>query len=266
MIPASVLPQAHLLRAFKPSSVSTQWLLTILTMSCTCGTSTVFFRVPQARLDCCCRQRRSDRLFLRGSDVSEVRLVLASHVLHSGMRDLVLQCLAAKLMIWTLFAVEASGCFCREFILALDLPCSHPLWVRSFHPLWVRSFHFFSHWCSSKLLGLLVVFDCLSRRARRSRWRTVRLLRVVLWTSTTVHVTLLLKAASSLSGLLSDLTAQLLWFASTSFLAQANGLSMTSIVLRVLCFGVRDVSHRSFLLRPSPRWPCTSRHRHARFG
>ena len=42
-----------------------------------------------------------------------------------------------------------------------------------------------------------------------------------------------------------DLRAQLLWFASTSFLALANGLSMTSIVLRVLCFGVRDVSLRS---------------------
>ena len=81
---------------------------------------------PQARLDCCCRQRRSDRLFLRGSDVSEVRLVLASHVLHGGLRDLVLHCLAAKLLIWTLFAAEASGCFCRESTVALDLPCSHP--------------------------------------------------------------------------------------------------------------------------------------------
>ena len=145
-------------------------------MSCTCGTSTVFFRVLKLVVIAVVGKHRSDRLFLRGSDVSEVRHVLASHVLYGGMRDLVLQCLAAKLMIWTLFAAEASGCFCREFIVALDLPCSHPLWVRSFHPLWVRSFHFFSLWCSSKLLGLLVVFDCLSRRARRCRWRTVRLL------------------------------------------------------------------------------------------
>ena len=37
--------------------------------------------------------------------------------------------------------------------------------------------------------------------------------------------------------------AQLLWVVSTSFLALANGLSTTSIVFRVLCFG--DVSHRS---------------------
>ena len=159
-----------------PSSVSTQRLLAILAMSCTCGTSPVFFRVLKLVVIAVVGKHRSDRLFLRGTDVSEARLVLASHVLYGGMRDLVLQCLAAKLMIWTLFAAEASGCFCREFIVALDLPCSHPLWVRSFHPLWVRSFHFFSLWCSSKLLGLLVVFDCLSRRARRCRWRTVRLL------------------------------------------------------------------------------------------
>ena len=116
---------------------------------------------PQGRPDCCCRQRRSDRLFLRGSDVSEVCLVLASHVLHGGMRDLVLHCLAANLLIWTLFAAEASGCFCREFIVALDLPCFHPLWVRSFHPLWVRSFHplwvraLFTH-CGSALFTLVL--------------------------------------------------------------------------------------------------------------
>ena len=56
-------------------------------------------------------------------------------------------------------------------------------------------------------------------------------------------------------------------------LALANGLSMTSIVLRVLCFGVRDVSHRSSSSSAAARcvWPCaswsvgTSRHRHARF-
>ena len=219
---------------------------------------------PQARLDCYCRQRRSDRLFLRGSDVSEVRLVLASHVLCGGMRDLVLQCLAAKLMVWTLFAAEASGCFCREFFVALDLPCSHPLWVRSFHPLWVRSFHSGARqscWDFS-------LFSTVCRAVRDVL--AGELFAYCAWfsglTSTTVHVTLLLKAPSSLSGLLSDLRAQLLWFASTSFHAQANGLSTTSIVSRVFCFGVRDVSHRSFLLRPSPRWPCSSRHRHACFG
>ena len=219
-------------------------------MSCTCGTSTVFFRVLKLVVIAVVGKHRSDRLFLRGSDVSEVRHVLASHVLYGGMRDLVLQRLAAKLMIWTLFAAEASGCFCREFIVTLDLPCSHPLWVRSFHPLWVRSFHplwvrsfhFFSLWCSSKLLGLIVVFDCLSRRARRLSLANCSL--AAAWfsglTSTTVLVTLLLKAASSLSGLLSDLRAQLLWFASTSFHVQANGLRMTSIVTRVLCFGLME--------------------------
>ena len=96
---------------------------------------------PQARLDRCCRQRRSDSLLLRSSDVSEARLVLIYHVLHGGMRDLVLHCLAIKLLIWTVVAAAASGCFCRVLIVALILTCFHPLWVRSFHPLWVRSFH-----------------------------------------------------------------------------------------------------------------------------
>ena len=146
------------------------------------------------------------------------------------MRDLVLHCLAAKLLIWTLFAAEALGCFCREFIVTLDQPCSHPLWVRSSHPLWARSFRWdfalFSTVCRAVrdvLAGKL--FACCA-------WFSGL-------TSTTVHVILLLKAASSLSGLLNDLRAQLLWCASTSFLALANGFSMTPIVLRVLCFGVR---------------------------
>ena len=37
-------------------------------------------------------------------------------------------------------AASASGWFCRVLVLALNLACSHPLWVRSSHPLWVRSF------------------------------------------------------------------------------------------------------------------------------
>ena len=238
LIPASVLPRAHLFQTFKPllglGATAAHDLVNVVHLW---NLDSLLSR-PQARLDCCCRQRRSDRLFLRGSDVSEVRLVLASHVLHDGMRDLVLHCLAAKLLIWTSFAAEASGCFCRELIVALDLPCSHPLWVRSFHSGARQScwdFSLFSTVCRAVrdvLAGEL--FACCA-------WFSGL-------TSTTVHVILLLKAASSLSGLLSDLRAQLLWFAK-SFLALANGLSMTSIVLRVLCFGVRDVSHRSFLLR-----------------
>ena len=153
----------------------------------------------------------SDRLFLRGSDVSEVRLSWPLTSCTMECEILFSSCLAAKLLTWTLLAAEASGCFCREFIVALDLPCSHrscgsALFTRCGSALFISSL-----WCSSKLLGLLVVFDCLSRRAGRCRWRTVRLLHA--WfsglTSTTVHVTLLLKAASSLSGLLSDLRAQL---------------------------------------------------------
>ena len=42
-----------------------------------------------------------------------------------------------------MFAAAASGCLNREFIVALDLPCFHPLWVRFFQTLWVRSNQFF---------------------------------------------------------------------------------------------------------------------------
>ena len=69
-----------------------------------------------------------------------MRLVLTSHVMHGGMRNLVLHCLAVKLLIWTVVTAAASGCFCRVLIVALILTCFHPLWVRSFHPLLVRSF------------------------------------------------------------------------------------------------------------------------------
>ena len=214
LIPASVLPRAHLFQTSSPSSVSAQQLLTILSMSCTCGTSTVFFRVLKLVLIAVVGNVDQIVLFLFVvATSSEVRLVLASHVLHDGMRDLVLHCLAAKLLIWTLFAAEASGCFCRELIVALDLPCSHPLWVRSFHSgarQSCRDFSLFSTVCRA-------VRDVLAGE--------------------------LFACCAWFSG------AQLLWFASKSFLALANGLSMTSIVLRVLCFGVRDVSHRSFLLR-----------------
>ena len=123
---ASVSPRAHLFRAFK----------LLLGLSATAARDLVndvhlwnldsLLLHLQPRLDRCCRQRRSDRLLLRGSDVSEVRLVLTSRS-------------------------------------ALLTRCGSALFISS------------SLWCSSKLLGLLVVFVCLSRRARRSHWRTVRL-------------------------------------------------------------------------------------------
>ena len=156
LIPASVLPRAHLRRAFKPLlGLGTPAAHDLVNVVHLWNLDCLLSR-PHARLDCCCRQRRSDRLFLRGSDVSEVRLVLASHVLHNGMRDLVLHCHAAKLLIWTLFAAAASGCFCRVFISragsALFSPAVGPLFSPAVGPL-------FSLWCSSKLLGLLIVFD-----------------------------------------------------------------------------------------------------------
>ena len=73
-----------------------------------------------------------DRLLLRSSDVSEARLVLTSHVLPCGKRDLVLHCLAIKLLIWTVVAAAAWGRSCRELIVALILTCFHPLWSALF--------------------------------------------------------------------------------------------------------------------------------------
>ena len=229
LIPASVLPRAHLFQTSSPSSVSAQQLLTILSMSCTCGTSTVFFRVLKLVLIAVVGNVDQIVLFLFVvATSSEVRLVLASHVLHDGMRDLVLHCLAAKLLIWTLFAAEASGCFCRELIVALDLPCSHSRCGSALFTLVLV-----------KLPGLLVVFDCLSRRARRSRWRTVRLLRVVFWSSTAlVRVQIV---SSSGKRLEHDIDR-----ASRSLLRRPGRLPPKLSVA------------------PSPRWPCNSRHRYAR--
>ena len=151
LIPASVLPRAHLLLAFKPllglSATAAHDLVNVVHL----WNIDSLLSHPQPRLDCCCQQRRSDRLLLCSSDVSEVRLVLASRVPHGGMRDLVLHCLTIKLLIWTLFAAEASGCFCRVLVLAFR--AGSALFSPAVGPL-------LSLWCSSKLLGLLVVFDC----------------------------------------------------------------------------------------------------------
>ena len=112
-----------------------------------------------------------------------MRLVLTSYVLHGGMRDLVLHCLAIKLLIWTVVAAAASGCFCQVLIVALILTCSHPLKVRSFHPLWVRSFEFFFTLVLVKAAGNSRCF-----RLTVAPWRTVRsrtflhVLRVASWT------------------------------------------------------------------------------------
>ena len=172
---ASVSPRAHLFRACKPLlglSVTTArdlvndvhlWNLDSLLLHL------------QARLDRCCRQRRSDRLLLRGSDVSEMRLVVTSHVLHGGMRDLVLHCLAIKLLIWTLVAAAASGCFCRVLIVALILTCPHPLWVRSFHPLQIRSSHFFFTLVLVKAAGTSRCFRLSVAPCTTFSRRTVRL-------------------------------------------------------------------------------------------
>ena len=144
-----------LFERFSPSSVS---------RSCQCRASVVLDSLlshPQARLDRCCRHRRSDRLLLRRSDVSEVRLVLTSRVLHGGMRDLVLHCLAVKLLIWTVVAAAAPGCFCRVLIVALILTCFHPLWVPLFPPVVVPLF--------SPAVGPLFSF-LLHSGARRSCW------------------------------------------------------------------------------------------------
>ena len=122
------------------------------------------------------------------------------------------------------------------------LACS---WLCSFHPLWVRSFVFLSlgsfylpsrprslslltprRCCCGLSITPCVTFSCTALSFACCAWSGGL-------TSTTV---LSLRA---LRVNVCDLGADLLWFASTSFLALANGLSMTSIVLRVYCFGLR---------------------------
>ena len=143
-LPQSLLPRVHPFWAFQPllglSATTSHDLVNVVHLL----ELDSLLSHPQARLDHCCRQRRLDRLLLRSSDVSEARFVLTSHVLHGGMRDLLLHCPAIKLLIWTVVAAAASGCFCRVLIVALILTCFHPLWVHSFQPLWVRSSHFFT--------------------------------------------------------------------------------------------------------------------------
>ena len=96
LIPASASPRAHLLRAFKPLlGLGARAAHDLVNVVHLWNLDSLLSR-PQALLDCC----------FRGSEVSEVRLVLAPHVLHGGMRDLVLHCLAAKLLIWTLLPLK----------------------------------------------------------------------------------------------------------------------------------------------------------------
>ena len=114
---------------FSPSSVSAQQRLAILLMSCICGTP--------PRLGCCRRQRRSDRLLLRSSNISEVRLVLASHVPHDGMRV-------------------------------------HPLWVRSFLTRCGSAlFRSSSLWCSLKLLATSRCFRLFAAPCTAFSWRSM---------------------------------------------------------------------------------------------
>ena len=139
--------------------------------SCLCRASVVPRQSsahPQPRLGCCCRQRRSDRLFLRSNDVSEVPTSRTT-----GCEILFSTVSPSTSMIWTAVAAAASGCFCRVLIVALKLAFSLALWVPSFdpsfHPLWVRSFQFFSTLVQCLgCWGLFVVLVCPSRPAPRA--------------------------------------------------------------------------------------------------
>ena len=217
--------------------------------SCQCHASVVLDSLlshPQARLDRCCRQRGSDRLLLRSSDVSEVRLVLTSHVLHCGVRDLVLHCLAIKLLLWTLVAAAASGCFCRVLIVALILACSHPLWV--------RSFEFFSTVVPVKAAGTSRCFHLTVAPCTTFSWRSMSCV-VANCSLTDVPP----RAARGFA------------FTSKSCLGPlAEGLSVDTIVA-VFCFGLRGRLPPALSLFPQLLlwWPCaswsvgTSRLRHA---
>ena len=164
------------------------------------------------------------------------------------------------------------------FLVSCWLCSFHPLWVRSF-PLWVRSFVFLSPGSSvlpslPTLLSLLTLRRCCCELCITPCVTfscTARSLTCCAWSAGLTSTTVLSLSAPREKEC--DLRAQLLWFASTSFLALANGLSMTSIVLRVYCFDLHAYVPPKLFEFCSNRcvWPCaswsvgTSRHRHARF-
>ena len=126
---------------------------------------------PQARLDRCCRQRRSDRLLLRGASCSGLSRPARWNTRYcsplSRHRTVDLDC--SRRLQRRAVSVECSS-------FTLTLACSRPLWVRTSHPLWVRSFLFFSTLVLVGAAGDFSLYSsCPSRPPRRSHWRTVRL-------------------------------------------------------------------------------------------
>ena len=130
-----------------------------------------------------CRQRRSERLLLRSSDVSEARRVLASHVAHEGTRrhplwvdSFLTRCGSALFHTFlTLVLVKAAG----DFLLfsSVRRACTTPLmalhelasWrtVRShtfLHVLRVASWSDQHHFVSSSLLCVHVALMLTSAR------------------------------------------------------------------------------------------------------
>ena len=145
-LPQSSLPLVHLLRAFQPllgpsatashdlDNVVHLWyldtLLRILNLVLAAGVGDV-----------------DQIVFLRSCDVSEVRIVLTSHVLHDGMRDLVIDVLDC-----------GRRCSVGLFLSSAHRRVGTGLFpTRSGSALFTRSgsalFSSSSLWCLSKLLG-----------------------------------------------------------------------------------------------------------------
>ena len=208
---------------------------------------------PQARLDHCCQERRSDRLLLRSGDVSEVRLDLISHVLHSGMRHLVLHYLVIKLVV----VAAVSDCFCRVLIVSLILSCL----IRCGSALLIR--------CGIAVGPLFSIL--LLSEARQSCWdfslfKSVR--RVVHDVLTDARFACVQHARSRAARGLLD------WPVSSHVVVLlrstlAEDLSVDTSVLLVFCFGHWDVSRWSWViftlastlllsLQPLLSWSCAS--------
>ena len=109
-----LLLYCHELTSFdrsSPSSVSAQRLLTILSMSCICGTSTVLFRI--LKLVLIAVVGNVDQIVCFFVVLTSRRRVLSWPVTSCtvGYEILFSHCLAIELLIWTPVAAATSGLF-----------------------------------------------------------------------------------------------------------------------------------------------------------
>ena len=135
-----------------------------LSMSCICGTSTVFFRI--LNLVFVAAVGNVDRIVCSFVVVTSRRCVLSWPTASRTMGcEIVFSAVSpTNPKTWTVVAAAASGWFCRVLFVALNLACSYPLSVRSFLTRrWSALFSSSSLWCLSKAAGDFSLFSSVRR-------------------------------------------------------------------------------------------------------